>query len=289
MKQHLPVGFWERMFKDIDDKGLKPDVVRRALGLKECTFYRKRRQWRNGGVLPRKPGSGRKTVYHAKDYEPMIREILKDMPPVVGHRRIWMAMKRKGATMCQGTAYRIMKDLGLLVPKRKGRCRKRFKALQVDEPNEVWMADTTTWQIGRTRYEIYVCLDAYSRWIPHLMVSMDRTATSTVKFYERALEEGMPKALHTDNGKEFDNRNCLAYLGEREVFWRHGPSYTPEAQGLVERLVKTLKEEWLMWKDPADIFELQQSLDDFRLWYNQLRDHSALGYQFPEEVYHART
>jgi len=288
MKNHLPAGFWDKLFKDIEQNELKPDVVRRALELNTTTFYRKRREYKNGGVLPRKPGSGRKRIYHAKDYEPMIKEILADLPPVVGHRRVWMTMKRKGVPFCQGTAYRIIKELGLLVPKRKGRCRKKYKAIKVEGPNEIWIADTTTWCAGKYKVEIYICLDAYSRWIPHLMVSMDRTAQSTVGYYERIFEEGIPKSIHTDNGKEFDNRNALAYLGEREVGWRHGPSYTPEAQGLVERLVKTLKEEWLIWKDPTDTIEMQECLEDFRTWYNELRDYSALNYQVPEVVYHGK-
>jgi len=180
MRHHLPAGFWEKLFRDIDEKGLKPDVVRRALGLSLSTYYRKKRQYYSGGVLPRKPGSGRKRIYHPEKYEPMIKEILVDLPPVVGHRRIWMAMKRKGAPFSQGTMYRIMKDLNLLVPKRRGRCRKKYKALRVDGPDEVWVADTTTWWMGRNRIEIYLGLDAFSRWIPGLMVSSDRTSRSTV-------------------------------------------------------------------------------------------------------------
>ena len=287
MKQHLPVGFWEQLFKDINRHNFPPDVGRRSLKLSTSTFYRKYKQYNNGGILPRKPGSGRKRIYHPKDYEPLILELLKDLPPVIGHRRIWMAMKRKGVPFSQGTSYNLMKELGLLVPKRKGRCRKKYKALKVDGPDEVWVADTTTWWLGRHRVEIYLCLDAYSRWIPSIMVSLDRTAKSTVRYYEKMFHEGVPKGLHTDNGPEFKNKNALAYLDERDVHWRHGPSHTPEAQGLVERLVKTLKEEWLMWKDPADTIELQECLDEFRRWYNELRDHSALNYQVPEVVYYA--
>ena len=57
MKKHLPVGFWEKLFRDIDEKGLPPDVVRHTLKIPNGTFYRKRRQYYSGGVLPRKPGS----------------------------------------------------------------------------------------------------------------------------------------------------------------------------------------------------------------------------------------
>jgi len=44
----------------------------------------------------------------------------------------------------------------------------------------------------------------------------------------------------------------------------------------------------LGWKGPNDTIELQGSLMEFQRWYNQVREHSALNYQYPEEVYHDR-
>jgi len=58
-----------------------------------------------------------------------------------------------------------------------------------------------------------------------------------------AFREGAPAAVHTDGGKEFDNRDARAYLREREVLYRVGPPHTPKAQAFVERFVRTLKEE----------------------------------------------
>jgi putative transposase len=287
LKRHLPVGFWERVFKDMDDKEIEPELVRRSLGLSSSTFYRKRREYLRGGVEPRRPGSGRKRVYDTSDYEAMVREVLRELPPIAGHKRIWMAMRKRGAVFGQGTAFRILKDLGLLVRKNKGRSHKHYRALTVEGPNMVWVGDTTTWWVGKNRFEIYLCVDAYSRYVPRLMVSMDRTSGSTVRYYERLFESGLPTTIHTDNGTEFTNRHALTYLDLRGVSWQHGPSHTPEAQGLVERLVKTLKEEWLMWKEPKDIIEMQSTLEDFRKWYNEVRDHSSLGYRVPMEVHYA--
>ena len=90
MKQHLPVSFWEQLFQDIEKFNFPPDIVMRSLKLSTSTFYRKYKQYKNGGIQPRKPGSGRPRTYEPKEYEPMIKEILKDLPPVIGHRRIWM-------------------------------------------------------------------------------------------------------------------------------------------------------------------------------------------------------
>ncbi|MBM4248284.1 MAG: hypothetical protein FJ149_02400 [Euryarchaeota archaeon] len=61
------------------------------------------------------------------------------------------------------------------------------------------------------------------------MEAMDRTAESTVDYYSRAFSDRFPTAVSTDNGKEFDHRNAFAYLDERSVMWRHGPSHIHEA------------------------------------------------------------
>jgi hypothetical protein len=88
IKNHLPVGFWDKLFKDIEENNLKPDVVRRTLGLATSTSFLKRKQFNKGGIHPRKPSSGRPIVFHAKTYDTMITKILKGHPPVVGHKRI---------------------------------------------------------------------------------------------------------------------------------------------------------------------------------------------------------
>lgn len=217
MKQHLPAGFWEKLFRDIDEHGLSPDVVKQALGLSNGTFYRKRREYNSGGVLPRKIGSGRKRVYLPGTYEMQIKDILETLPPISGHKRIWMAMKRQGVPFCQGTAYRLMKDLHLLVAKHRGRSKKRYEPIRTEDPNDIWMVDTTTWWLGRQRVEIYLGLDAHSRYIPALMVSLDRTKGSTIRYYDKLFESEKPITLHTDNGTEFTNRDALSYLELKEI------------------------------------------------------------------------
>ncbi|MBM4250299.1 MAG: transposase [Euryarchaeota archaeon] len=76
--------------------------------------------------------------------------------------------------------------------------------------------------------------------------------------------------------------------------WRHGARHEaqgteahPQAQGLVERNIRTLKEEWLTWREPNSVLELQRSLDEFRDWYNRVRFHMSLDYRTPEVVHNA--
>jgi putative transposase len=287
MKVHLPAGFWQRLFADIERSNLNRDVVRRTLGISKSTFYRKQRQYRAGGVQPRKPGSGRKRIYHPEDYEPMIKEILVDLPPVAGHKRIYRIMKRKGVPFCESTAYRIMRDLHLLVPKKKGKSFKKFEPIVSEESNEIWLIDTTEWWMGNHKMMIYLAIDAHSRFSPFVMASSNKTKESTLRYYERLFADQKPKAVQTDNGTEFTNRDARTILGELGIEWKHTPSHTPQANGMIERLVSTLKHEWLDWKEPTDYIQLQDSLDDFVAWYNKVRDHSSLDYQVPEVIHYA--
>ncbi len=170
----------------------------------------------------------------------MIRATINELPPMAGCQRIRMALRPKGILLGEGTVRRMVRELGLMVVRGKGRSKKRYEPLVVDGPRQILVADTTTWWVGRQKIQIYASVDAYSRYSPPLMVAMDRIAESTVDYYGKMFTDCLPAAVHTDNGKEFDNRNTFAYLEERSVMWRHGPSHTPEAQGLVERFIRTL-------------------------------------------------
>jgi len=158
----------------------------------------------------------------------------------------------------------------------------------VDGPNQVFVVDTTVWYIGKMKFNIYAAIDAYSRYVPALKAFHDKTAESTVTYIDEMFKEKCPASVHTDNGTEFVNRNVHGYLELRQVQWKHGPSHTPEAQGLIERFNRTLKEECLMWAEPTNILQLQECLDKFREHYNRLRDHSAIGYRPPEVVHFAQ-
>lgn len=284
-KKHIPAHIWTRILQKMVEHKLSTAQVVLPIEVSKSTFYKKRKEFFNGGVVGRKPGNGARRKYQTKDYEQFLKDIVNSLPPVFGSERIWMEAKRLGAPFGQGVCYRMLRELGLLLPRERGRCRKRYEPLLVDGPNQVYLIDTTIWVVGRVKARIYIGMDACSRWIPCIKVFQDKTAKSTTEFYEQAFQERLPVSVHTDNGLEFDNRQSDGYLEMRGVMHRYGPSYTPEAQGLIERVIKTLKYEWLMWKDLKSIWDLQRSLDDFRNWYNKERRHTTLGYQTPEAVH----
>lgn len=90
--------------------------------------------------------------------------------------------------------------------------------------------------------------------------------------------------IYSDGGSEFDNYDVKAYLKEEvNVEWEKLPPYCPEARGMVERVVRTLKEEWLDWKEMHSYEEVQTEVKEFVEW--QHWEHTSLDYKVPMEVY----
>jgi len=52
-----------------------------------------------------------------------------------------------------------------------------------------------------------------------------------------------------------------------------------------ERVVRTMKEEWLDWRKMPSFQQFKQEVERFVSWYNNEREHSALKYKVPMEVY----
>jgi len=287
VKKHLPPCYWEDLIRKIREDHLPVGLTLKFLGLSPSTYHKKKKEFDQGAVLPRKPGTGRKPLYDAKDYEQSIRDALNEAGPSGGDRRAWINLRRKGIFLGKGTVRKMILELGLSRPRQRGKSRKRYEPLVVEAPNQVVVSDNIVWWAGRRKVYIYTGVDACSRHAVRPIAYHDKTSQSTVSFYELSFANQAPVAVHTDNGTEFDNRNAMAYLEGRNIQWSHGPSHTPQSQGLVERFNRTLKEEWLMWKDPTDILSLQKCLDEFWDWYNRVRTHMAIGDRTPEEAHYA--
>jgi putative transposase len=291
MRLHLPVEIWNNIFQTVEVYCINPEIARRALQLKEATFYRKKAEYYNGGIRPRRPGSGRRRIYNPKDYVEMIDKIYEELNganPLIGHRMIWVKMRKQGVPFSRNTAYRILDALGMnsLKPTRKGS--PPSKPDEPTEPCKVWYGDTTIVEVGSDKAIVYGAVDACSKHTPWLMVSNDKDANATLRYYEGAFRVKPPEVMWTDNGGEFDNLLIRTYLRERNIVWKHGKKHTPTDQSYIERFFSTLKHEWLDWKCPMSIAELQKSLDEFVVWYNTKREHSSLNYEYPEVIHNGK-
>ncbi|KAF0307533.1 Myosin light chain kinase family member 4 [Amphibalanus amphitrite] len=91
------------------------------------------------------------------------------------------------------------------------------------------------------RYGI-VLVDMYSRW-PEVALCQDATADSICQFLETVFaREGVPLELLSDNGPAFRSGRLAEFLGRMGVKQTFSSPYSPQTNGMVERLNRTVKE-----------------------------------------------
>jgi hypothetical protein len=157
----------------------------------------------------------------------------------------------------------------------------------------VWCADFKSWfRTGDgTRCDPLTITDAYSRVLlcRQTLPRPDHDHVRSV--FERIFREyGLPLAIRTDNGPPFASVGAGG-LSSCSVWWiklgimpeRIQPGH-PEQNGRHERMHCTLKQA-TMRPTAATAAAQQQRCDAFRLDYNTVRPHQALGQVPPASLY----
>lgn len=183
-----------------------------------------------------------------------------------------------------------------LVKHRKGRRNKATGTVLSDteHPNDLWCADYKgEFMLADRRYCYPLTITDYaSRYLFAVeALQSTREATAFTVFERVFRENGLPKAIRTDNGVPFASPNALFNLSKLSVWWlrlgigieRIKPG-NPQQNGRHERMHLTLK---LETTKPAGANFLQQQarFDDFIEEYNTERPHQALSMKQPAAVY----
>ncbi|EAU44273.1 Integrase, catalytic domain [Salipiger bermudensis HTCC2601] len=206
-----------------------------------------------------------------------------------GYRRIGVLLERKGMIMNHKKLYRIYREEGLSVKRRRGRKRARGTRTPMPVaawPNARWSLDFVSDSFGASRkFRILVVIDDCTRECLCLVADTSlsgarvaRELSSLIRIY------GKPGCIVSDNGTEFTSRAILKWADENELPWHYIDPGKPQQNAFVESFNGSLREELLN----EEIFD---SLDDARrklaLWrydYNTIRPHSSLANQTPQQA-----
>ena len=91
--------------------------------------------------------------------------------------------------------------------------------------------------------------------------------------------------LRSDNGLVFTSRRftkTVYHYGLQQEFIQ---PHTPQQNGMVERLIRTVKEQCLWLHNFQSLEEAQQALRSWFRYYNEHRPHQALGMMTPSRMY----
>lgn len=152
-------------------------------------------------------------------------------------------------------------------------------------PNELWQVDFMQGiEVARSRFDQLTVVDDHSRYLLAMPLVTDRTMPTAWRvLWDLFGDVGLPGCILCDNGFSTNHRvprtiswfeARLMRLGVRAA---HGRPYHPQTQGKVERLHRTIREEFVAH---AHRDTLENYLRDQRRWrttYNTRRPHEALG------------
>jgi len=194
------------------------------------------------------------------------------------------------------TIWRVLRRRGFVVPEPHKRPRSSWVRFEAQLPNECWQSDVTHWRLrDGTEVEIVNFIDDHSRLAVGSRVLSRATAPVVLEVFRQAGERwGLPAALLTDNGCVYTTwhrggpnvmQTELLALG---IDHRHSRPYHPQTCGKVERFHQTMKA--FLTRQPAatSIGELQDQIDRFCAYYNEIRPHRSVGRRPPRVAFEAR-
>jgi putative transposase len=185
--------------------------------------------------------------------------------------------------------YRLWKqaELNLSLPPKRPRIRREYQELLAPEMiNEGWAMDfVSDWVIGPEKRSVRVIniMDECSRRALWTEAHTSISATKLIEVLDKVLEwRGAPAYIRCDNGPEFIAEQLKVWAGKHGIKLRHIQPGKPSQNGLMERLNKTLRVECLDLNWFQCLTELNGSIQEWSVVYNQIRPHSSIGYQSPE-------
>ena len=195
-------------------------------------------------------------------------------------------LRREGEPSGINRIYRLYREEGLGVRKRKGRKRAigvRAPILVEARPNARWSLDFVHDQMANgRRFRIlnvtdditHECLAA----IPDTSISGHRVARELTSLIQR---RGKPGMIVSDNGAELTSHAIFTWCKDHKIDWHYIAPGKPMQNGYVESFNGKMRDELL---NETLFFSLDHARQAIAEWvedYNTSRPHSALAYQTP--------
>jgi len=155
-------------------------------------------------------------------------------------------------------------------------------------PNHVWSVDRTrVWRWGIWPTWLLVAIDHFSRAVMAVAPLEGPNAGWVVDAMEQAfLRHGPPKHIITDQEGVFVSEVFAALMRDWNIKQRFGAVGKHGSIAVTERVILTLKYEWLK-RVPVirGLDHLDRLLRDFAVYYNQYRGHATLGGAVPSVIH----
>lgn len=219
-----------------------------------------------------------------------IREVIA-REPAWGVRKVWATLKRDGLKVSRKRVWALMHAHGLVLARDREPGETPRGHVAVPEPNRRFATDlTTTWTKRDGVVAIVPTIDCGCRTV-ELVVTKDQHGPAVLASVRKMLvwafgrPENVPAGveLRSDHGPQYTGSDCAALCDEWNLDHTYAPVGRPTGNAVVERVIRTLKEEVVWLRDWESLDELRAALEAWVKRYNEQRPHQALGWKTPAE------
>ena len=208
--------------------------------------------------------------------------------PRFGYRRIQVFLARRGLVMSADRAYRIWKQAGLQVPRRRPRRRvatARPRPLPATGANQVWAYDFVFDACANgQQLKCLTVIDEFTRECLAIDVAGSIRSPRVIETLAKLIStRGVPKHLRSDNGPEFVSRAVLRWLHEAGVETAPIDPGKPWQNGANESFNGKFRDECLGMQWFKNRIDAKVAIEDWRRIYNAVRPHSSLNNLTPSE------
>jgi len=232
----------------------------------------------------------RKTPIVQERFTKPIKQLIEEHP-AFGYRTVAHLLGFN-----KNTVQRVFQLMRWQVKKRPVGFRPRVQAMPsvAEAPNERWATDLCRVWCGRDGWaSLALVMDCHTREL--LGWHLSRSGKS--KTAEAALEQALiarygtlarvpkPFLLRSDNGLIFTSRNYTALVSGYGLRQEFITPHCPEQNGMVERLIRTLKEQCVHRHRFETLQHASRVIADWISFYNNRRPHQALEMKTPAEAY----
>jgi len=202
--------------------------------------------------------------------------------PRFGYRRLTALLRREHGPVNHKRVYRLYRAEGLQVVRRR---RKRVAVCRGGAshastgPNQQWAMDFVhdTTAMGHT-FRALTLVDTYTRECHGIEVARSLPSARVIRVLEGLLPlYGRPERIRVDNGPEFISQaldQWATRLGIQLEFITPGK---PMENGYIESFNGKFRDECLNQHWFLNLPDAQQIIEAWRIDYNMVRPHSALG------------
>lgn len=205
-----------------------------------------------------------------------------------GYRRIHVLLRREGWSVNRKRTYRLYREAGLAVRRRKRKRIGPFERKPLPNPSAVnlsWSMDFVSDGLcdGR-KLRCLTIVDDYSRECPAIEVDTSINGRRVAAVLERLAEvRGLPLSITVDHGPEFEGRVLDEWAYRRGVSLNFIRPGKPVENAYVESFNGRFRDESLNDHWFLTMVHAREVIEKWRIEYNTERPHSSLGDVTPEE------